>query len=79
METGIPNWHTDNAWFDGWDDVLSETENTLLWAEENLRTPRITGVVGEALSLPEALRQYPKSPLDAGAYNARSNTFRWLY
>ena len=53
METGIPNWHTDNAWFDGWDDVLSETENTLLWAEENLRAPRITGVVGEALSLPE--------------------------
>ena len=53
METGIPNWHTDNAWFDGWDDVLSETENTLLWAEENLREPRITGVVGEAFSLPE--------------------------
>ena len=47
METGIPNWflngHTER------DHTLNETENTLQWAEHNLRTPRINGVAGEAI------------------------------
>ena len=46
METGIPNWFTTD---DARNNALLETESTLLWAEENLREPRINGVAGEAL------------------------------
>ena len=46
METGIPNWSTTD---DELNNALLETESTLLWAEENLREPRINGVAGEAL------------------------------
>ena len=45
METGIPSWFLD----DGIDSALRETEDTLLWAEQNLREPRINGVAGAAI------------------------------
>ena len=46
METGIPNWFTTD---DALNNALLETESALLWAEDNLREPRINGVAGEAL------------------------------
>lgn len=46
METGIPDWFTTD---DELNNALRETEGTLLWAEENLREPRINGVAGQAL------------------------------
>ena len=46
METGIPDWFTTD---DELNKALLETEGTLLWAEENLREPRINGVAGQAL------------------------------
>ena len=47
METGIPNWFISG--YTERDRTLHETETTLQWAEHNLRTPRINGVVGEAI------------------------------
>ena len=46
METGIPNWFTTD---DALNNALLETESALLWAEDNLREPRINGVAGQAL------------------------------
>ena len=45
METGLPSWfHTEAALNAG----LQQTARTLLWAEENLRPPRVNGLFGEA-------------------------------
>ena len=52
METKIPiSFFHDPEWLHH---ALLKTESTLLWAEETLREPRINGVAGETLPLPEA-------------------------
>ena len=47
METGIPNWFVGPNKLN---EVLLETESTLLWAESHLRAPRINAVFGEGIS-----------------------------
>ena len=58
METGIPDWYLNDPKrqdpIGDLNSVLLETESTLLWAEENLRPPRINGVAGQALVLRRA-------------------------
>ncbi len=58
METGIPDWYLNDPKrqdpIGDLNSILLETESTLLWAEENLRPPRINGVAGEALVLRRA-------------------------
>ena len=51
METGLPAWYSTEAQLEN---ALSSVEDTLLWAEENLREPRINGVAGEVRFLEDA-------------------------
>ena len=46
METGIPNW--DRAPEER-EEIITQVEKTLVWAEENMREPRINAVFGEAI------------------------------
>ena len=46
METGIPAWYSTD---DKLENALLSTENTLLWAEKNLREPYINGVAGQGI------------------------------
>ena len=48
METGIPNWGKTPA---EREEIVTEVEKTLVWAEENMREPRINAIFGKR-SLP---------------------------
>ena len=45
METGIPNWGKTPA---EREEIVTDVEKTVVWAEENMREPRINAIFGEA-------------------------------
>ena len=61
MEIGIPDWYDDPGFGLQLETILSETESTLLWAEEHLREPHINGVAGEAFFLPPQPTNSPEN------------------
>ena len=56
---------------------LMEVEDTLSWADQNLREPRINCLEGEGMIIepPDSPQQ---SPLDAPFHRNESHTFRWI-
>ena len=45
METGIPNWGSTPK---EREEIVTDVEKTVVWAEENMREPRINAIFGEA-------------------------------
>ena len=54
METGIPNWGKTPA---EREEIVTEVEKTVVWAEENMREPRINAIFGEAFRADEQPRE----------------------
>ena len=57
---------------------LIQLENTLFWAAENLREPRINCLEGDGMSI-EPPDGRNNLPLDACIYHVKPNPFRWIY
>ncbi len=53
METGIPNWGKTP---EEREQIVTEVEKTVVWAEENMREPRINAIFGEAFPADEQPR-----------------------
>ena len=53
METGIPNWRSTA---EEREELVTEVEKTVVWAEENMREPRINAIFGEAFPTDEQPR-----------------------
>ena len=53
METGIPNWGKTP---EEREQIVTEVEKTIVWAEENMREPRINAIFGEAFPADEEPR-----------------------
>ena len=54
METGIPNWGKTPA---EREEIVTDVEKTVVWAEENMREPRINAIFGEAFPPDEQPRE----------------------
>ena len=53
METGIPNWGKTPG---EREEIVTDVEKTVVWAEENMREPRINAIFGEAFRADEEPR-----------------------
>ena len=54
METGIPNWGKTP---EEREEIVTDVEKTVVWAEENMREPRINAIFGEAFRADEEPRE----------------------
>ena len=66
METGIPNWGRTP---EEREEIVTEIEKTVVWAEENMREPRINAIFGEAFRAHE-------QPIGE---QPRSVNFQWVH